>query len=246
MNILLLDIETSPNIATVWGLFKQNIALNQILEAGEVLCWAAKWYGSHDIFFDSVHQSERFDMLNGIYEKIEEADAVVHYNGTRFDMPTLHREFLMAGFAPPAPYKNVDLLNTVKYQFRFASNKMDFVCQQLGFNGKTEHPGHSLWLKCMNGDPEAWAKMEEYNIHDVEMLEQLYVRLMPWIKGHANHSTHTDDHVCPNCGSSNLQRRGTVMTAAMRYPRFQCQDCGKWSRGRTSEPRAKDLVSSIS
>ena len=232
MRILLLDIETRPNVATVWGLFKQNISINQILESGKTLCWAAKWYQEKEIIFDSLGQSEEYDMLSNIHELIDQADAVIHYNGTRFDMPTLHRDFLLHQFAPPAPYKNIDLLKTVKHQFRFVSNKMDFVCKQLGIDGKVGHSGYELWLKCMNNDPEAWAKMQEYNCHDVEMLERLYLRLMPWIKGHPNRSIATGGHVCPNCGGHNLQRRGTAMTTATVFERFQCQDCGKWSRAR--------------
>ncbi len=60
MKILLLDIETSPNLAYVWGLFKQNVAINQIKESGSVLCWAAKWYGSRDVMFDSAHKYRRY------------------------------------------------------------------------------------------------------------------------------------------------------------------------------------------
>ena len=45
MNILLLDIETSPVVAWVWGLRDQNVGLNMIKEDWYVLSWAAKWLG---------------------------------------------------------------------------------------------------------------------------------------------------------------------------------------------------------
>jgi predicted RNA-binding Zn-ribbon protein involved in translation (DUF1610 family) len=245
MNILLCDVETSPNIATVWGIWQQNVAINQILEAGEVICWAAKWYGSKDMMFNSIHMSEKHDMLNGIHELIDEADAIVTYNGRKFDIPTLNRDFLLHGFLPPSPHKNIDLLDTIKRRFKFVSNKMDFVAEQLGINGKVHHEGHTLWLKCMADDKDTWKKMEEYNRHDVEILEQLYERILPWVRGHANHSTYQDNHVCPNCGGSSLQRRGMALTSAMRYQRYQCNSCGAWSRNRMSEFKAKDLLSPI-
>jgi len=91
MKILLLDIETSPNTAHVWGLWQQNVSINQLQESSYVMCWAAKWLGEKEIFFDSVHQSSDKKMLKRIYTMINEADAVVHYNGTKFDMPTLTR-----------------------------------------------------------------------------------------------------------------------------------------------------------
>lgn len=54
LRLLMLDIETSPNLAAVWGLFNVNIGINQIIKPGGTLCWAAKWYGEKEIMFSSV------------------------------------------------------------------------------------------------------------------------------------------------------------------------------------------------
>ncbi|HEX7129113.1 MAG TPA: hypothetical protein VF217_03475, partial [Rhodanobacteraceae bacterium] len=124
----------------------------------------------------------------------------------------------------------VDLLKTARSRFRLASNKLDFVAQQLGLGKKVEHKGHELWLGCMNGDAESWRVMERYNKQDVILLERVYDRLLPWIKGHPNHSTHSGDLVCPYCGGTHYQRRGEAVTAAGRYWRYQCKDCGGWFR----------------
>ena len=86
----MLDIESAPNMAFVWGLFKQNISISQIVDSGYVLCWAAKWYGDSEVHFDSVYQSRPKAMLKRIHKMLDEADAVVHYNGLRFDIPTLN------------------------------------------------------------------------------------------------------------------------------------------------------------
>lgn len=230
MKILLLDIETAPNLATVWGLFKQNVSINQIIESSYTLCWAAKWLGDDFIYFDSSHRSNHKQMIKRIHAMIDEADAVIHYNGTRFDMPTLNKEFLLNGMLPPSPYKQIDLLSTARNQFRFPSNKLDYVAQQLGLGKKTSHMGHEMWLKCMNGDEEAWALMEEYNCNDVTLLEELYTTLRPWIKGHPNMSEFRGELVCPTCGSDHYQKRGVTQT---KYQRYQCNDCGKWFRGMT-------------
>ena len=37
MKILLLDTETSPNTAFVWGLFNENIPLARLIDTSEVL-----------------------------------------------------------------------------------------------------------------------------------------------------------------------------------------------------------------
>jgi len=182
LKILLLDIESSPNVAHVWGIWQQNVGINQLMESSYVLCWAAKWLGEDEIMFDSVHVSKPKKMLKRIHDLISESDAVIHYNGTKFDMPTLNKEFLLHEMNPPAPYKQIDLLRQVRSQFRFPSNKLDYVAQRLGLGSKTAHEGHELWVKCMNKDKDAWFRMEEYNKQDVILLEKLYHRLLPWIK----------------------------------------------------------------
>lgn len=230
--ILLLDIETSPNTAHVWGIWQQNIAINQLLESSYTMCFAAKWLDNDEIFFDSVHKSEPKVMLKKIYDLIDEADAVVHYNGNKFDMPTLNKEFLLAGLTPPSPVKNIDLLQVAKKQFRFVSNKLDYVAQQLGLGKKTSHIGHDLWIQCMANNPEAWSMMEEYNKNDVILLEKVYYKFRPWIRNHINLSIFNDEEiVCPNCGSSNHHKRGFNITAVSKYQRHQCRDCGNWFRG---------------
>jgi DNA polymerase elongation subunit (family B) len=241
MKILLLDIETSPNTAHVWGLWQQNVSINQLMESSYVLCYAAKWLGEEDIYFDSVHQSKPKTMLKGIHALLDSADAVIHYNGTKFDIPTLNKEFLLTKLLPPSPYKQIDLLRVVRSNFRFPSNKLDYVSQRLGLGQKHAHEGHELWVKCMNGDKDAWKRMEEYNIQDVVLLESLYDNLLPWIKNAPNRNLYQDITGCPTCGSHHLQKRGTAVSTTGTYQRYQCRDCGSWSQGTKSIKKAVEV-----
>lgn len=242
MKTLLLDIETAPNLVHVWGLYDQNVGINQIQASGYVLCWAAKWHKSKDVMFDSVKQSTPKRMLKRIHALIDEADVVVHYNGTKFDVPTLNKEFIVHGMTPPSPYKQVDLLRTARGQFRFPSNKLDYIGQALGLGAKLKHTGHELWTKCMAKDPAAWEEMEAYNRQDVVLLEMVYDRLTPWIRNHPNHGVYDEPGipVCPNCGGHHLQRRGFARTVANKYARYQCTACGTWTREPISELKKED------
>lgn len=244
MKLLLLDIESAPNIVHVWGLWQQNVSLNQIMASGYVMCWAAKWYGRDEIYFDSVHQSDAKKMLRGIHRLIDEADAVIHYNGTSFDMPTLNKEFIVHEMAPPAPYKQIDLCSTAKKVFRFPSNKLEYIAQTLGLGSKTKHEGHELWVKCMNDDPAAWQRMEEYNKNDVVLLEAVYNRMRPWIRSHPNRGLYDEPGlpVCPTCGGGHLQRRGYARTQINKFARYQCLDCGSWTREAISEIPTEDRM----
>ncbi len=88
--------------------------------------------------FDSIQKSGKQKMLDSVHKLLDEADAIVHYNGSRFDIPILHKEFLLAGMPPPAPAKQIDLLQVARRQFRFVSNKLDYVSQALGLGSKTD------------------------------------------------------------------------------------------------------------
>lgn len=230
MKVLFLDIETAPNTAYVWRLFKENVGIKQIVETSYVMCWAAKWMDEDHIIFDSVHQSDMHKMLAHIHSLLDAADVVVHFNGTSFDIPTLNKEFILHGFAPPAPYKQVDLKLVAKDKFRFTSNKMDFIAKFLGEGAKVDTT-FELWVDCMKNDKEAWAKMREYNIHDVVVLEKLYYRFLPWISKHPNVALYSEARLCcPNCGSLEYQKRGFHYTTVSKFQRYSCNHCGNWFR----------------
>lgn len=236
MKTLFLDIETCPSLAYVWGAHDQYVAVNQIAEPGSTICWAASWDGSREVMFDSVHQSSQRRMVRGVYNLINEADIIVHFNGKRFDVPTLNREFLLNGLSPTSPVRQVDLYQGIKGRFKFVSNSLSFICQQLGIGNKVHHKGMELWTGCMAGDDASWRVMERYNKQDVRLLKKLHDRVKSWLPSYPNAALYVKDEepVCPRCGSSHLQRRGEVTLEAGVYQRYQCQECGYWPRGATN------------
>lgn len=240
MKLLILDLETAPNLAYVWGLFKETINPQQVKETGRVISVAAKWYQDPEIFFWSDFHDGHLQMVTNTHNLITEADAVVTYNGSAFDIPHLNREFLLAKLEPPSPTRDIDLYRVVRERFRFPSNRLDAVCRELGVPGKVKHTGFDLWLRCMADDPKAWALMKRYNTRDILITERLYTRLRPWIKSHPHVGLYNEDpsvNICGRCGSDRLQRRGLVATALGLYQRYQCQKCGGWSRGARSVAR---------
>lgn len=233
IKLLLLDIESAPNLVHVWGLWQQNVGLPQIIDSGYVLCWAAKWYGEDEIMYSSILDSPK-KMLTKIHKLLNESDVVIHYNGTKFDIPTLNKEFILHGMDPPAPYKQIDLLKTARAAFRFPSNKLDYIAQALGLGKKIKHKGHELWVDCMAKKKEAWKEMEEYNKQDVTLLERLYNKFKPWIKNHPNYTLYLEETapLCPTCGSPVYTRRGFAYTAVGKYQRYQCTNCKSWFKDR--------------
>lgn len=241
--VLVLDIETSPNLAYVWGLWDQNVGINQLVESQTVLCFAARWLGTKKVQFHSEYHDGREGMIQAAWDLIDEADAVVHFNGRGFDIKHLNREFVLADMGPPSPHRDIDLLTVCRSRFKFPSNKLDYVSQALGIGEKIKHEGMDLWIACMKGDPKAWARMKRYNIGDIQLTEDLYYRLQPWIKSHPHVGLFTGDtHSCPNCGGKDLQRRGYAHTPASVFQKYWCKACGAWSRSAHRVPDSTTLT----
>jgi len=215
----------------------QNISLSQLLESGYILCWAAKWTDKKGVYSRSKGDK---DFLSCLHALLCDCDAVIHYNGTKFDMPWINSEFLLAGLPPPSPYKNIDLLRTVRSQFRFPSNKLDYVATALGIGHKNKNMSMDDWKGAMNDDPKSWAKMIRYNKNDVKLTAELYFELLPWIKGHPNSSLYRQfdgrdgGMGCPKCDSKDIIARGNIKTDGAVYKRYSCKSCNSWFRGKVN------------
>lgn len=243
MKLLYIDLETTPCVAMVWGLFKQTISVDQILTPTSVLCFAAKFAGEPMQFHKSVKQEgPQFEkMIKAAHKLLCEADAVVHFNGISFDVPRLNTEFIKLGLPPPPTIPQIDLKNVVMSKFAMTSSKLAFVGPFLKIGEKVKNDGWPLWQGCLAGNKESWAKMETYNRQDVVLLEKLYNKVLPWIDNHPNMNLFIDSEhpLCPNCGSNKVQRRGQQLGTTYTYTRYSCNSCGRWSRSRTRDQKGR-------
>lgn len=235
VKVLTIDIENAPNIVHTWGLFKQNIGIGQIVQPATTFGIGYKWYHEKQAHFLSDHVHGHEEMVKQTHALLDEADLVIGFNHVGFDLPHINRESVLQGLGPNKPYKNVDLLRVARKQFRFTSNKLDFLAQQLGLGSKTAHTGHDLWVRCMAGDPAAWKLMEKYCKQDVYLTERLYDRLLPWIPNHPHRGVWVGDAwACTNCGHDvdPETAAGSLSVAAVTaYNSYQCPNCGHWLRG---------------
>lgn len=229
MKMLFIDIETRPNLGYFWGIFNTNIGISQIEEAVEMMCFVAKWYGDDETMFFRANGEDRQEMIAAAWKLLDEADVVVHYYGSKFDIPHLNREFLLNGFPPPSPFKQIDLKKVVSKRFMFTSNKLQFVSTQLGLAGK-EDTDFDLWKGCMYGDEEAWARMESYNRQDVLLLEDVYEILLPWIENHPSRFLYEECQGCPTCGAGTLEDAGLAYTRVSKFRQYRCGACGSYFR----------------
>jgi DNA polymerase elongation subunit (family B)/DNA-directed RNA polymerase subunit RPC12/RpoP len=232
--ILLLDIETGPGIAYFWNLYDDNIPLDRLIEPGRMLCYAAKWVGQPTIYFGAEWLSERKVMLTKLRDLLSEADAVITYNGDKFDFVKIAGELIVHGVKPCAPVTSIDLYKVVR-KLGFASGKLDYVAPFLKIGRKTKHAGFRLWREVLAGDKKAQLKMTKYNIQDTRLLEGLYKTLRPYMQKHPHLRSTSGSYQCANCGSNHLQHRGHRYNRTTKVERLECQKCGAWNTGKRSK-----------
>lgn len=225
MRILHIDIETRPTVAYTWSLWNANIGIDQIIEPGRTICFAAKWHGEDEVLFYSEWNDGAEAMVEAAWQLLNEADVVVHYYGSRFDIPHLNAEFLKHGYTPPSAFKQIDLKLAVSKRFRFPSSKLQFVSEVLGLEGKEEHEGFKLWKKVIDGDRDAQGRMESYNKRDVTLLEEVYEVLLPWIPNHPSRHLYNGSGLCPTCGADEVRRDGYYLTQVSKFERYVCDAC---------------------
>ena len=236
MKTILLDIETAPSLGYIWGVWKQNIGHDMMVSHGTyIMSCTIKTLGEDDIVYLESRTENDLQITKDILEYLDEADFVIAHNGRRFDLPIINARAIVNNLLPPSPYKIIDTLSIAKKEFRFQRNTLKFLAEHLEVpSRKLDHgkyPGFKLWLGCMNQEDEAWLEMRDYNIADVVVLEEVYMKLRPWASTHPNVTT-ADEEVtksCPKCGSANIARRGFFYTNKGKYQRYACGSCGAWS-----------------
>ena len=246
--ILLYDIETAPALVWVWNQWNTNVISTE--HDWYMLCFAYRWLGQNTTGFVSIYQDPTFTpdtcddrmVAKQLALLFDQADATVAHNGDKFDRRKANARFLYWGIDPPSPYQTVDTKKESARYFANYSNALSELGRLLGIGEKQEHTGFSLWRRCMAGDPEAWRLMEEYNRQDVELLEGLYLRLLPWTGSPGLGPAvnlglwHAGEEMCPKCGGRRLIRRGTHRTRFSEFQTWQCHDCRGYSRSRRREP----------
>jgi hypothetical protein len=242
--VLIIDIETAPINAYVWGIWQQNIGLNQIQSDWFCLTWAAKWLFEDKVYSGKLTKKEAIKqddgrIIKGIWQLINEADIVIAHNAVKFDIPKLNSRFIINGLHPPLPYQTIDTLVHIRRQFGFTSNKLEYVQKLLNLHRKTDTGGMGLWIKCMAGDEQALTDMETYNVNDVRILEETYLHIRAWIKPHPNMGLFILDETqgrCPSCGHHDLVEEGKpYYTSVNAYDVFRCRNCGSTGRRRTTK-----------
>lgn len=231
--ILLLDIETAPSLGYVWGKWEQDVI--DFKKSWYVLSFAVKWLGDKKTQTFALPDYPKFktnkeddaDLMRELWGFLDKADIVVAHNGDKFDLLKANARFIAHGMTPPSPYFSVDTLKLARTYFKFDSNRLNDLAKYLGVGAKLPTTGANLWFGCMQGDEKSWKRMRRYNAHDVDLLEQVYLKLRPWAKRHPNMSYFNRRELnCPVCESPDTKRSGWRYLRCSKKQRRTCLECG--------------------
>lgn len=232
--ILIFDIETAPMKAYIWRVWgEQNIGLNQMESDWHVLSWAAKWYGEDEVMYEDQRTRRNMEndkkILKSIWKLLDQADIVVTQNGNTFDIKKLNARFILNGMKPPSSFRKIDTKKLAKKYFGFTRNSLAYLTDKLCTKYKkldhAKFKGFDLWMECLNGNPEAWDEMEQYNKYDVLSLEELFEKLIPWDTG-INFTMYDEEEDKCSCGSTKFRKAGYYYTNAAKYQKYSCTNCG--------------------
>ena len=246
----IIDIETLPMLAYTWGLWDQNIGLEQIVSDICVLSWAGKFLNESEMYSDILTSKEAVAkdtsrIARSCWEFLSKCDVVIGHNFSSFDIKHINSMFLKHNM-PPLKQVIVDTLMIAKQNFHFSSNKLVAINKELGIRNKQENDGFPLWAGCSKGDSGSLKTMLEYNINDIFATEELALRFRPYIRNF-NMGLYNDiDTVqCPVCSSTNLKSEGFYYTPAGKWESMRCQDCKCISRKKQnllSKDKKKSLL----
>lgn len=227
--VLVFDIETLPILTYTWGAYQQDLQIDSVVKDWAVLAWSAKWLGDDKIISDVLSSKEavaRNDkrLVKDFWKLLDRADVIIGHNSKAFDIKKLNTRFMSNGLTPPSSYKHIDTFIAAKSAFGMTFNKQDYIAKYLGIHRKL-HTDFQLWVDCDNGKKKALKQMRDYNENDVLMLEEIYLRIRPWISQHPNLATIAQVDACPSC-LGNYHKSGIYYANKKKYNEYRCSNCG--------------------
>jgi len=241
--VLIWDIESLPAQAYIFDIY-QGTNVDWIIKDTSIVTIAYRFVGEEKakvisvLDFPKTFKKDVYDdseLLKAFSKIMNEADFTVAHYGDKFDMRLFNARVLRAGLEPVAPTKQIDTWRLAKRHFKLQSNKLDHLGHVLGI-GKKIQTSKGLWIRCAQGERDAIEEMATYNRQDVDLLHDVFLKLVPYVKTTLNKSLGETGMCCSKCGSHNLQKRGTTISLTKKYQRYQCKDCGGWSSDKTSVP----------
>ena len=244
--VLILDVEMSKCIYYTFPSHRP-VKLNpkDKIQGQFMLTAAWKWWGEDEVHLASVLDDKRrfkkdptddFYVVSSLCDAVKEADIVVGHNSDAFDIKHLAFLAYKHDLEPLPVTHSIDTLKQARKRFKNDSLSMDAIVKARGLTYKTDVLNkNKVWNDATSGDPEAIKIIGEYNIDDVNVQEEMFEDMLPWMVNipslHLVDGKEENGRVCAKCGEKhNLIQRGVWYNKARnaKYHRFSCNTCGSW------------------
>lgn len=254
LKMLVIDIESSKIKAYGFRAW-DKIMPKDIYGHGHFLTYAYRFFG-HDMpvkaraltdFPKRFKQdpTDDYELVKEIGELINESDVVITQNGDQFDLPYIKTRLMVHGLPPIKKIVSSDTRKMMK-SFFLQSRSLDYVSGLIGTGQKDKfYDKDGTWVRATEGDREAIEAIRSYNVHDIELTEQVLLKILPYVdpKWNMNLLLGTIE-CCVSCGSSDLHRRGYHYTKVGRRDQINCKDCGSYMSVRVSDHVSKFIKTS--
>ena len=224
-------------LAFVWQQKVDWIPHGQLVTEKFMLSWSAKWSDEDKVRSGVVTSTEAKNqddsrIVGSLARLLRKADYAIAHNGDRFDLPTVNGRLLLNDLPPLGSVQTIDTLKIARQSFNLTSNKLDYLAQRLGFEGK-QSTTFDLWRRCFYGETKALKEMQEYNKHDSILLEHVFHALKPYAKKIPRlvDATEWRQELCPYCGVRERKVDGYHRTNVNTYPKYRCRGCQRNYRG---------------
>jgi hypothetical protein len=159
---------------------------------GVVLCAVVRLYGPDETFvlraddYPEWKEGRRANdkaLVADILNVLSEADILVAHNGVKFDMPFLRTRAIIHGLPAVNFQKIIDPVLLARQTFRFPGNSLQSISGVIGTEAAKTPLRPEVWQRAtMNGDPDAMNEIVEHCIADVEVLEEVCLKIRGYIR----------------------------------------------------------------
>lgn len=238
--ILIFDIETLPIMREMlknYPRFSDYPGLTMKASVTSIICVGHKWLDDKQTNCISAwdfkgrwkkNVSDDLAVCKAAHKVLSQADVVITHNGKRFDWKHLQTRFMANGLRPLHEIPHIDTVLLARRNLLVFNNKLGTLGKFLVNDDKRDNGGWELWEKVFYRDPEACKEMVAYCKQDVNLLEKIFKKLLPFVKNMPNHNLFRRDglEVCPNCGSYDLVKNGTQIMKNGWRQKHLCNGCG--------------------
>lgn len=233
--VLLIDLEVSPTLMWAYGQYETHSV--KVMHPPILLSVAWKWLGESKTHCETLYDDKTPDkwddsmLVRQLWHLMDDCNIFVSHN-VKFDEKMANAFFLRHGMPRPSWYKTFCTLQTARRFFKLDNNKLDYLGKLLCGEGKTESTYADCWEDLLYGDEKrqknASEVMKKYNKQDVDLLEKIYNKLLPFADNHPNMALAVGrPEICPRCGF-----RSTFKIKAYRKTQnsinavqYQCRHC---------------------